>query len=235
MSNSQCFINCRHRKVDQFKSSLCLYRSNNCIVPPISCLHSRHREHCNVGPQQVQIMSISYPLYTVYIVNIVDIAMFGRHRFYIKFTSSLLYLVYIVDIVDIEMLIDMKSTSCLNRIFSLLFTTSTSSTSQCWSTLSRYRVYIVPFFILFNRWHCRCSNVYQHWVIILFASCIFFLVYIVDIAVLIDIKSTSCLHHTPYIFLNRRIVDFAMLTIFEWTLCLHCEPILLFTSSTLST
>lgn len=190
MSNSQCFINCRHRKVDQFKSSLCLYRSNNCIVPPISCLHSRHREHCNVGPQQVQIMSISYPLYTVYIVNIVDIAMFGRHRFYIKFTSSLLYLVYIVDIVDIEMLIDMKSTSCLNRIFSLLFTTSTSSTSQCWSTTSQHGVYSIPLF----------------------------LAYIVDIAMMINIKLTPCLHRIPSILFTSP----TSLT----SQCVYIEPLL---------
>lgn len=63
-----------------------------CIVPFLSCFYLRCRGHCNVGQDRVKIESTSQPLYHVYIVDIVDIAMVT----YIDFTSYLHCLYYIM-------------------------------------------------------------------------------------------------------------------------------------------
>lgn len=70
--------------------------------------------------------------------------------------------------------------------------------------------------------YCRHHNVDQHQIDIVSKSCTFFLVDNVDIAMLFDIESTSCLHRTSYPVCIVNIVDIAILTNIQSTLCVHC-------------
>lgn len=76
---------CRHRKVGRHCIYIGFYQISLCIVPFLSCLYLWYRGHCNVGQDRVKIVSTSQPLYRVFIVDIVDIAMVT----YIDFTSYL--------------------------------------------------------------------------------------------------------------------------------------------------
>lgn len=79
-------------KLVDIASTLCFYQISLCIVPFLSCLYLRCRGHCNVGQDRVKIVSTSQPLYRVYIVDFVDIAMVT----YIDFTSYLHCFYYIM-------------------------------------------------------------------------------------------------------------------------------------------
>lgn len=116
----------------------------------------------------------------------------GRHRINVVSTSYLLYPVYIVDIVDIANLTNIESTSYLHRMPSFLL------------TISSWHCVYSPISFL----HRQHLNVDRHRVNSVSTSCAFLSVYIVNIAMLIDIESTSCL---------------------------QCTSNILFTSSTLST
>lgn len=95
-------------------------------------------------------------------------------------------------------------TSCA----SFLFTSSTASTWHCWLTSSQHRVYIVPTsYILFT-----LSTTSQCWP----TSC----------------QSTLCTFFPVYIVV---IVDITMLTNIKQTLCIHRVPSFMFISSTLPT
>lgn len=93
----QRYVKCTTLFVDIAKlvdiaSTLCFYQISLCIVPFVSCLYLRCRGHCNVGQDRVKIVSTSQPLYRVYIVDFVDIAMVT----YINFTSYLHCFYYIM-------------------------------------------------------------------------------------------------------------------------------------------
>lgn len=146
----------------------------------------------------------------------------------ILFTSSTslcwptLYVFFLVYIFEIAMLIDIESTSCLRCAFNILLTSSALSILQYWPTLlSRHRVYIVwllsclhqwhvnvdrhsvyiiTFISSIYRWHCRYHNVDQH------RHCVYIMFLLsrlyfrrLDIALLIDIKSTSWLRCTFFV------------------------------------
>lgn len=105
------------------------------------------------------------------------------------------------------MLTNTETILCLHRLLYILLTSLTLSTLQCCPTSRRYSVYSV---FLFK----------------------FLFTYIDDIALLIDIESTSFLHLTSS-FLFTYIVDIAQVTDIESTLCQNPTPSFLLTSSTL--
>lgn len=105
MFNAQFFYqNCWHCKVGRYPVNTLLIRnivlalSFACILPPISRLHQPHPGHCSDSQHWVQIMLTSYPLFHVYIVVIVDIAMLAD----VDFKSLFLNLVYIVHIITTQ-------------------------------------------------------------------------------------------------------------------------------------
>lgn len=155
-------------KLVDIASTLCFYQISLCIVPFLSCLYLRCRGHCNVGQDRVKIVSTSQPLYRVYIVDFVDIAMVT----YIDFTSYLHCFYYIM--------------------FKL-------TASQCWSTSRRYRFNVLSLLSSLHRRHC---NVHYWWIEIVSSFCPFYLVYIVDIAMLNITELTSYLHFIPSILLT---------------------------------
>lgn len=179
-------------------SRLSLYRIDLYILPTISCFHLGHRGHCNVGQHQVQIIS--------------------------TFTSYPFFLIYIVDVVDIAMFADIDFTSYLHHLSYNLFTSLTLSTWKCWPASRQNCVYTASFlYCLLHCRHRRLCTVNQHRVDIVSTSYLFFLVYlvdIVDIAMLIDIESTSCLHSISFLSClhhrHQMIIDF------KSTTCLHC-------------
>lgn len=98
--------------------------------------------------------------------------------------------IYPVYVVDIAILTTIKATLRLHRLPSFLFTSSTLIDIESTSCIHR------TFFLLHRR-YCRCNNVDQHRIDTMSTSCVLFLVYIVDnvdIAMLIDKKSISCLN-----------------------------------------
>lgn len=126
----QCFINIVDiAELTDIESTLRVYRSSLCIVPPISRLHPRHRGgHCNIGPYQVLSCLHRSP--------------------YTLFTSSILSILHWLP----------KSifTSYQHRLSNILSTLLTLSASQCWSTSGQHHVYIVPFFFLFTLSTSQC-------------------------------------------------------------------------------
>lgn len=159
-------------------------------IETILCLHRWHCRHCNVVQHRDDIQSTAYSFF-VYVHRrhrIVD-----RYRVDIVSTSYLFFLVYVhrrhrtgdryrvdimstsypfflVNIVDITILINTESTFFLHRAPSYLFT---SSTLQCCQTSSRHRTMIDNQ----SRSYLHCVN-------------LFHLMYIVDIAMLANVKST---------------------------------------------
>lgn len=132
-------------------------------------------------------------------INIVDFTMLAS----IESTLCLYHICIIIKLafavnplypVHITMLIDIKLTSCLHYVPSILLTSSTSSTSQCWSTsclhhtsfilltsstlliwqcwptLSRHCVYNV---CLLSCLHHQHRNVNQYWINIVSTLCLY--------------------------------------------------------------
>lgn len=113
-------------------------------------------------------------IFLVYIVDIAMLSTSSRHRFYIVIFQSC----FINEIVDVTIFTNIESTLCLHRDApSSLFTSSTLSASQCWSTSSRYLSTLLTFFLVY-------------------------IVDIVYIAMLIGIESTSCQHRTFFILFS---------------------------------
>lgn len=112
------------------------------IIPLESFLYFGHHVHCNVGQNQNQIMLKSYP--------------------YILFASSTLSILQ-----RLPISIFIVFFFCLINI---LFTCLTLSKSQCWPTLSRHCVFIVPLH------YCLHRHLNQHQV---------------DIVIMTEMESTS--------------------------------------------
>lgn len=102
----------------------------------------------------------------------------GQDRVKIVSTLQLVYPVYIVDIVNIAIVIYIDFTSYLHCLYYILFKLTTS---QCWSTSRRYRINVLSLLSSLHRRHC---NVHYWWIEIVSSFCPFYLVYIVDIAML---------------------------------------------------
>jgi hypothetical protein len=136
----------------------------------------------------------------IYIVNLS--CLHRRHcdvvRYRINIVSTLwtFLLVYIVHIVDIAMLYDIESTSCQHCEPFFLFT---SSTLRCCTISNQHRIDIVNLSSCLHRSHRRHRDVvrYRNNIVSTLWSFVVYIVHIVDIALLYNIESTSCLHCDP--------------------------------------
>lgn len=148
MSNTRYFINIIDiANLANIQSTLCLYRIIICSVPPTSStLQCRSTSSCH----SVCIIHMNL-LYSVYIVDIVNIAMWTKVESTLCLYWASFFLVYIVDIINIAVLINIVSTSCLHRTLFILFhrRVFTSSTFQWGEASSRHCVYIVTLIFYF--------------------------------------------------------------------------------------
>lgn len=112
------------------------------------------------------------------------------------FASCVLYHVYILEVVDIAMSAKIESKSFLHRSPFILFTLSTLLISQWWPTSILHSIYIVSITYYLN-WRHR--NVDQHRDVIGLTYYPFYLVYIVNIAMLITNELKLYLHFVPSI------------------------------------
>lgn len=98
----------------------------------------RQRRHSHVGRPQVDIVSASYPFYSVYIA---DIAMLAIQSIGYRVNIVPFYLLYID---DIAMMADIESTtSCQHYTPNIFFTSLTSQLLH--SNLHLYHIYTVSF------------------------------------------------------------------------------------------
>lgn len=118
MSNTRCFINIVDiANLANIQPTLCLYQIIICSVPPTSStLQCRSTSSCH----SVCIIHMNL-LYSVYIVDIVNIAMWTKVESTLCLYWASFFLVYIVDIINIAVLINIVSTSCLHRVYIVPF------------------------------------------------------------------------------------------------------------------
>lgn len=119
-----------HGSVNQHRVDIVLISYKYLQRIPISCLCCRHP---NIDHHRIDIVFTSCASFLVYIVDI------DRHWVDIVYTSYF-FSCFIDAIFDVIVLTNIKSTMCLHCVSSFLFTSSTMSTSQWWSTKSQYRV-----------------------------------------------------------------------------------------------
>lgn len=117
MSNTRCFIYIVDiANLANMQSTLCLYQII-CSVPPTSstlqCRSTSSRHSLYIKHMHL--------LYSVYIIDIVNIAMWTKVESTLCLYWASFFLVYIVDIVNIVMLINIVSSSCLHCTLFILF------------------------------------------------------------------------------------------------------------------
>lgn len=227
MSYNQCTIffyqNCWHCKVGRYPVNTLLIRnivlalSFACILPPISRLHQPHPGHCSDSQHWVQIMLTSYPLFHVYIVVIVDIAMLAD----VDFKSLFLNLVYIVHIITTQCCPTSRRHCVYTYPLFLVNTVDIVNIAQwigIYSTLCPHRTSFFLFIVFTHRWP---RSVDQHRVEIMSTSLSFFLFYIFVIAILIGIEYTLCLHRTTILIYigSTSCLQFVYIVPLFW--CLH--------------
>lgn len=115
------YLYCRHivdiANLANIQGTLCLYQIIICSVPPTSStLQCRSKSSCHF----LYIIHM-HLLYSVYIVDIVNIAMWTKVESTLCLYWASFFLVYIVDIVNIAVLINIVSTSCLHCTLFILF------------------------------------------------------------------------------------------------------------------
>jgi hypothetical protein len=140
----------------------------------------------------------------VYIVNLSSCLhrSHRRHCYFVRYRINIvstLWTFLLVYIVDIAMLNNIESTSCLHCKPFFLFTSFTSSTSRCCTILNQHRVYIVNLISCLHRRHRDVERYRINIVSTLYTFLLVYIVHIVDIAMLYDIESTSCLHCKPFL------------------------------------
>ena len=124
-------------------SQCCTISNQHCvdIVYLLSCLHRSHHRHRKVLRYRINIVSTLCTSYPVYTFHIVDIAM----------------------------LYDIESTLCRHCVSLILFTSFTSSTSQCCTISNQHRVYLLSCLHLS---HHRHHNIVRYWINIVLTVCI---------------------------------------------------------------
>lgn len=120
MSNTRYFINIIDiANLANIQSTLCEYQIIICSVPPTSSTLQ-----CRSTSSRHSVCLIHmHPLYSVYIVDIVNIAMWTKVESTLCLYWASFFLVYIVDIINIAVLINIVSTSCLHCTLFILFHT----------------------------------------------------------------------------------------------------------------